>query len=111
MHFITLVALVTLVEPHLELLRIPLGAFLGPPRRAMRALEVIMHQNPSQIKPDPGKIEPNPKPKSKPNPAQIQNPNPNQNPNPDPKQNPRRITAESWCLTMVRNPSEVILSS
>ena len=93
--------------------RISLGAptnptlsLLGPPRRALRALEAIMHQNPSQIKPDPSKIEPDPNPnqaKSKPksNPKSSQNQTQIQiqiksNPNPNPKQNPRRIIAESW---------------
>ena len=66
--------------------RISLGAstnltwsFLGPPRRAMRALRAIMDQNPSQIEPNPTKIEPNPnQSKSKSSPKADPNPNPNQ---------------------------------
>ena len=77
MHFITLVALVALVTLPRELLGIPLGASLGPPRRAMRAVRAGMDQNPEQIEPDPTKIKPNrieieSKSKPKPNPNRIQ---------------------------------------
>ena len=78
MHFITLVALVTLVAFPRELLRIPLGASLGPPRKAMRAVEGYNGRkskaNTSQIQPKSSQSQPKTKPDPKPNPDRVKIP-------------------------------------
>ena len=72
-----------LCMPKLQMLRIPPGAPLGPPRRAMRAVKAIMDQNPNQIQAKSNQKQT----KSSPNQARS---NPNQNPGRNPDIDPRK---------------------